>query len=67
MTGTTEGGRKAAAANLAKDPAFYKKIGAKGGSRSTTGGFSYLADIHPERHRKLSAKGGRISKRKPRT
>ena len=31
MAGTREGGKKAAAKNLANDPDFYKRIGAKGG------------------------------------
>ena len=31
MAGTKAGGKKAAAKNLAKDPNFYAKIGAKGG------------------------------------
>ena len=31
MAGTKAGGMKAAAKNLAKDPNFYAKIGAKGG------------------------------------
>lgn len=39
MAGTIEGGRKAAAKNLAKDPNFYKKIGQRGGSSGNTGGF----------------------------
>lgn len=59
MAGTLAGGRKAAAANLAKDPDFYKKIGAKGGAAGNTGGF-YV-------NRKLASKvgriGGRISRR----
>lgn len=33
MPGTVTGGKKAAAANLAKDPDFYKKIGSKGGKQ----------------------------------
>ncbi|MBW4818724.1 general stress protein [Rhodococcus qingshengii] len=59
MSGTKVGGLKARDRNLAKDPDFYKKIGAIGGRLGTTGGFA--AD------RKLAriagAKGGRISKR----
>lgn len=31
MPGTKEGGAKAKAANLAKDPNYYKKIGSLGG------------------------------------
>lgn len=59
VSGTKAGGLKARDRNLAKDPDFYKKIGAIGGRLGTTGGFA--AD------RKLAriagAKGGRISKR----
>lgn len=40
MAGTIEGGKKAAAKNLANDPKFYHKIGAKGGRNGTTGGFA---------------------------
>ena len=39
MSGTRLGAAKAAAKNLANDPLFYKKIGAKGGRNSTDGGF----------------------------
>lgn len=34
MAGTKLGGQKAAAKNLANDPDFYTKIGAKGGIKS---------------------------------
>lgn len=40
MAGTIEGGRKAAAKNLANDPNFYSKIGRKGGENGNTGGFA---------------------------
>jgi uncharacterized protein len=40
MAGTIEGGKKAAAKNLASDPLFYNKIGRKGGQNGTTGGFA---------------------------
>jgi hypothetical protein len=59
MAGTIEGGRKAAAKNLASDPNFYAKIGAKGGSNSRTGGFA----ANPELARIAGAKGGRKSRR----
>lgn len=39
MAGTKEGGKKAAAKNLARDPLFYQKIGRAGGVKGTTGGF----------------------------
>lgn len=59
MAGTVEGGRKAAKANLANNPNFYKEIGAIGGKRSTKGGFY----ANRELARKAGAKGGRISRR----
>jgi general stress protein YciG len=60
MAGTKAGGLKAAKKNLAKDPNFYAKIGAKGGRNGTTGGFA----ANPELARIAGAKGGRISRRK---
>lgn len=60
MAGTKEGGKKAAAKNLAKDPLFYAKIGAKGGKLGRTGGFA----ANPELARVAGAKGGRISRRR---
>lgn len=63
MAGTREGGKKAAAKNLARDPNFYAKIGAKGGRNGTTGGFA----ANPELARIAGAKGGRISRRRKKT
>ncbi len=40
MAGTVAGASKAAAKNLARDPLFYARIGAKGGRNSNTGGFN---------------------------
>lgn len=60
MAGTKAGGKKAAAKNLAKDPNFYAKIGAKGGRNSRTGGFA----ANPELARIAGAKGGSISRRR---
>ncbi|MDQ5931974.1 MAG: uncharacterized protein QG649_59 [Patescibacteria group bacterium] len=60
MAGTVTGGKKAAAKNLAKDPNFYAKIGAKGGKNGRTGGFA----ANPELARIAGAKGGRISRRR---
>lgn len=60
MAGTKIGGRKAAEKNLAKDPLFYKKIGAKGGRNGNTGGFA----ANHELARIAGAKGGTISRRK---
>ena len=39
MAGTREGGLKARARNLARDPNWYKKIGAKGGSNGKGPGY----------------------------
>jgi len=61
MSGTKEGGRKAAAKNLANDPDFYRKIGKKGGQAGHTGGFA----ANPELARRAGRKGGQISKRGP--
>lgn len=62
MAGTKEGGQKAAAKNLAKNPDFFKEIGSIGGSRGTTGGFY----ANRELAREAGRKGGQISRRKSR-
>ena len=59
MAGTKAGGKKAAQKNLAKDPNFYAKIGAKCGRNGRTGGFA----ANPALARIAGAKGGRISRR----
>ena len=59
MAGTKEGGMKSKAKNLAKDPEFYAKIGAKGGKKSRGGGFA----ANPELARIAGARGGKISRR----
>lgn len=59
MSGTIDGGKKAAAKNLARDPNFYATIGRKGGRNGRTGGFA----ANPELARVAGAKGGRISRR----
>jgi general stress protein YciG len=59
MAGTRKGGLIAATTIKARDPDFYKKIGAKGGKNSTTGGF--YADR--ELARTAGKKGGTISRR----
>ena len=63
MAGTVQGGKRAAAKNLAKDPNFYSKIGRIGGQRGTTGGFA----ANPALARIAGAKGGRISRRTKKT
>lgn len=71
MAGTSEGGKKAAQTNKARyGTEFYAKIGAVGGTRSSTGGF-YSAvcegcEWMSTPHRKAEcagAKGGTISRR----
>ena len=70
MAGTREGGKKAARANLAKDPRFYAKIGAKGGANGHTGGFAAyktcVCDRIEGEHHKAQCAGkvcGTISRR----
>ena len=60
MAGTRIGGMKAAAKNLEKDPHFYEKIGALGGSRRVEKGFALM---DADTHKAASAKGGRRSRR----
>jgi general stress protein YciG len=59
MSGTKAGGQKAAQKNIANDPNFYAKIGAKGGRNGNTGGFA----ANHELARLAGAKGGRKSRR----
>ena len=68
MSGTIAGGIKARDKNLARDPDWYKKIGAKGGKNGTTGGFACQLQgkdglTGKERARYVGQKGGRISRR----
>lgn len=60
MSGSRAGGKKTAIKITKKDPDFYKKIGSIGGKNGHTGGWAHMST---ERHRALSAKGGRISRR----
>jgi general stress protein YciG len=61
MSGTREGGLTAAATNKARyGKDFYRKIGAVGGKKSTTGGFA----ANPELAREAGRKGGKKSKRR---
>lgn len=69
MAGTSKGGKLAAKRNIAKDPDFYAKIGAKGGRNGRTGGFASnkLGEdglTGAQRARIAGAKGGRISRRR---
>lgn len=60
MSGTIEGGKKAAKTNIklhGKD--FYKRIGSKGGRNGHTGGFA----SNPELARRAGKIGGLLSRR----
>ena len=60
MSGTKEGGRKAATTNFERHGNdFYARIGAIGGKKGTTGGFF----ANRELARLAGAKGGRVSRR----
>lgn len=60
MSGTKEGGRKAALTNKMKHgDDFYARIGARGGRNGHTGGFA----ANPELAKIAGAKGGKKSKR----
>lgn len=62
MSGTKEGGRKAALTTIKKHGEdFYRKIGKIGGQNGHTGGFA----ARPELARIAGAKGGKISRRGP--
>lgn len=68
MSGNREGGKKAAAKNLAKDPDFYGKIGSMGGRKSKNGGFASKKVgkdglTGAERASIAGAKGGAVSRR----
>ena len=61
MSGTRQGGLKAAKTNKDRyGSEFYKKIGKVGGKKSTTGGFA----ANPELARIAGRKGGKASKRR---
>ena len=70
MSGTREGGLKAAQKNRERDPDFYKKIGSKGGKKTGPKGFAYddrswfdkLKGV-PSRAQLAGRKGGKVSKR----
>ena len=60
MSGTKNGGLKAAATNRKRyGKNFYKNIGAKGGRLGTTGGFA----ANPALAKIAGVKGGHLSKR----
>lgn len=59
MANNREGGAKTRDKLLARDPDYYKKIGAIGGKNGHTGGFA----ANPELAKIAGAKGGKKSKR----
>lgn len=61
MAGTREGVLKAVKTVKERDPDFYRRIGQIGGRKGHTGGFA----SNPELARIAGAKGGRISRRRP--
>lgn len=64
MAGTAQGGRLAAQKNKKRyGPDFYKRIGAKGGRASNTGGFA-AGEEGRKRASYYGAIGGSISKRR---
>lgn len=68
MAGTKAGAAKTRAKILAKNPDFYKSIGAKGGRGSNNGGFASKKKgkdglTGPERARVQGRRGGSLSRR----
>lgn len=64
MSGTREGGRKAAATNKEKHGAdFYRNIGRQGGSKSHRETRPFT--VNPELARAAGAKGGKMGRRGP--
>jgi uncharacterized protein len=61
MAGNKAGGIKTREANLAKDPDYYRKMGAIGGKNSSTGGFAQ-GEAGRERARQAGSVGGKKSK-----
>ena len=59
MSGSVQGGKLAAQKNLAKDPDYYRKLGAIGGRNGNSGGFA--AD--KVRARTAGAAGGTYSRK----
>lgn len=59
MAGSTKGAKLAVQKNLAKDPDYYKKLGAIGGRASGSGGFAADND----RARTAGALGGKYGRK----
>lgn len=60
--GTVVGGKKAAATIKSRDPDFYKRIGSIGGGKPTDKKKGWQS-MDKAKHRELSSKGGKISRR----
>lgn len=68
VSGNSRGGKLAAAKNLARDPDFYRRIGARGGKKGRTGGFASQEVgedglTGPQRARVVGKIGGAVSRR----
>lgn len=59
------GGLKAKAKLLAKNPNYYRDMSMRGWEKSKEARHPGFGALSPEKHREASAKGGRISKRRP--
>lgn len=57
------GGQRGAASIKARDPDFYKRIGAAGGKKGKKDGTVKGFAANPELARRAGIKGGRISRR----
>lgn len=65
ISGNKIGGQKARNTNISKyGQDFFRRIGALGGKRGTTGGFHYLMLHDPQKLKQIGIKGGSISKRR---
>jgi general stress protein YciG len=60
VAGSTKQGKKAAKTNRAKDPNYYRKLGAKGGKVTGKKGFALMS---VEKRSAAGRKGGLISRR----
>ncbi len=63
MAETLTGGQRGAASIKARDPDFFKKIGAKGGSKGKAQGVIKGFAANPELARRAGLIGGKVSRR----